>query len=178
MSTGRRQRRPSHRRSPAPGDLSQLFFRRTCQRLSVFAETTVNCRISRHRIAGDSDSSIDFPTLPQRRCNRSATIPRQFCDREGAELLGRDEGMRRQRVWVMRELYGQVFSLSRPGETSGRILIQLGAMVTLGISTIPTVRSTDIAILARRAEELGFDSIWVPEQHTLPVAEERMGGHR
>ena len=45
-------------------------------------------------------------------------------------------------------------------------------MVTLGISTIPTVRSTDIAVLGRRAEELGFDSIWVPEQHTLPVAVE------
>ena len=45
-------------------------------------------------------------------------------------------------------------------------------MVTLGISTIPTARSTDIAVLARRAEELGFDSIWVPEQHTLPVTVE------
>ncbi len=42
-------------------------------------------------------------------------------------------------------------------------------MVRLGVSTIPTARSTDIAVLARRAEELGFDSIWVPEQHTLPV---------
>ena len=51
-------------------------------------------------------------------------------------------------------------------------------MVTLGISTIPTARSTDIAILARRAEELGFDSMWVPEKHMLAVAEGRMGGHR
>ena len=46
-------------------------------------------------------------------------------------------------------------------------------MVTLGISTLPTARSTDIAVLARRAEELGFDSIWVPEQHTLPVTVEK-----
>ena len=42
-------------------------------------------------------------------------------------------------------------------------------MVPIGISIIPTERSTDVAALARRAEELGFDSIWVPEQHTLPV---------
>ena len=46
-------------------------------------------------------------------------------------------------------------------------------MVAIGISTIPTRRSTDIATLARRAEELGFDSIWVPEQHTLPVDVEK-----
>ena len=45
----------------------------------------------------------------------------------------------------------------------------MGAMATIGISTLPTQRSVDIATLARRAEELGFDSIWVPEQHTLPV---------
>ena len=42
-------------------------------------------------------------------------------------------------------------------------------MVPIGISNIPTDRSTDIAVLAKRAEELGFDSLWVPEQHTLPV---------
>ena len=42
-------------------------------------------------------------------------------------------------------------------------------MLPIGISTIPTQRTTDIAVLASRAEELGFDSIWVPEQHTLPV---------
>lgn len=43
----------------------------------------------------------------------------------------------------------------------------------IGVSIIPTARSTDIAVLAKRAEELGFDSIWVPEQHTLPVRTER-----
>ena len=46
-------------------------------------------------------------------------------------------------------------------------------MVPLGISIIPTARSADIAVFARRAEELGFDSIWVPEQHTLPVKVEK-----
>ena len=42
-------------------------------------------------------------------------------------------------------------------------------MIPLGISIIPTRRSTDIAIFAKRVEELGYDSLWVPEQHTLPV---------
>ena len=46
-------------------------------------------------------------------------------------------------------------------------------MILRGISFIPTHRSTDIAILAKRAEGLGFDSIWVPEQHTLPVKVEK-----
>ena len=45
--------------------------------------------------------------------------------------------------------------------------------MNIGVSTIPTERSTDIAILAKRAEKLGFDSIWVPEQHTLPVHVEK-----
>ena len=43
----------------------------------------------------------------------------------------------------------------------------------IGISTLPTERSIDIAVLAKRAEELGFDSIWVPEQPILPVRLER-----
>ena len=55
---------------------------------------------------------------------------------------------------------------------TSHILYNRDRMVTLGISTLPTARSTDIAVLARRAEELGFDSIWVPEQHTLPVTVE------
>ena len=49
----------------------------------------------------------------------------------------------------------------------------MGGMIPIGISTIPTERSTDIATLARRAEELDFESIWVPEQHTLPVVMEK-----
>ena len=43
----------------------------------------------------------------------------------------------------------------------------------IGIATLPTERSIDIAVLARRAQELGFESIWVPEQPTLPVHLER-----
>ena len=39
----------------------------------------------------------------------------------------------------------------------------------IGVSTLLTERSVDVAILAIRAEELGFESVWVPEQHTLPV---------
>jgi len=46
-------------------------------------------------------------------------------------------------------------------------------VLPIGISTIPTQRSSDIAVFARRAEQLGFDSIWVPEQHTLPVTVEK-----
>ena len=39
----------------------------------------------------------------------------------------------------------------------------------IGISTFPTDYSIDIALLAKRAEELGFDSLWVPEHPVLPV---------
>ena len=41
--------------------------------------------------------------------------------------------------------------------------------MNIGISTLPTNRSTDIAILAKHAEEMGFESIWAPEQPILPV---------
>ena len=39
----------------------------------------------------------------------------------------------------------------------------------IGISTFLTDYSIDIAVLARRAEEMGFDSIWVPEHPIIPV---------
>jgi probable F420-dependent oxidoreductase len=39
----------------------------------------------------------------------------------------------------------------------------------IGISTFPTDYSIDIATLASRAEELGFESLWVPEHPILPV---------
>lgn len=42
----------------------------------------------------------------------------------------------------------------------------------VGIGTLLTERSIDIAVLAKRAEELGFESIWVPEQNILPVTTE------
>ena len=42
----------------------------------------------------------------------------------------------------------------------------------IGVSTIPTERSIDPAVLARRAEQLGFESIWTPEQNVLPVETE------
>ena len=37
------------------------------------------------------------------------------------------------------------------------------------ISTFPTYYSIDIAKLAQRAEEYGFESLWVPEHSILPV---------
>ena len=39
----------------------------------------------------------------------------------------------------------------------------------IGISTFPTDYSADIAVVAKRAEELGFESLWVPEHPILPV---------
>ena len=42
----------------------------------------------------------------------------------------------------------------------------------IGLSTILTADSIDVADLAPRAEELGFESIWTPEQPTLPVVTE------
>ncbi len=39
----------------------------------------------------------------------------------------------------------------------------------IGIGPIVTADSIDVADLAKRAEELGFESLWAPEQHTLPV---------
>ena len=39
----------------------------------------------------------------------------------------------------------------------------------IGISTFPTDYSIDIAVLAKRAEEMGFESLWVPEHPILPV---------
>ena len=43
----------------------------------------------------------------------------------------------------------------------------------IGISVIPTERSIDPAVLAKRAEELGFESLWVPDQPVLPVTTTR-----
>ena len=40
----------------------------------------------------------------------------------------------------------------------------------IGISTFPTDYSPDVAAVARSAEELGFESLWVPEHIVLPVA--------
>ncbi len=39
----------------------------------------------------------------------------------------------------------------------------------IGILTLNTAKTLDIAVLARRAEELGFDSLWVPEHPVVPV---------
>ena len=39
----------------------------------------------------------------------------------------------------------------------------------IGISTAPTAYSADIAVLAKRVEELGFESLWVPEHPVIPV---------
>ena len=40
----------------------------------------------------------------------------------------------------------------------------------IGVFSFATDKTADPAILARRAEELGFDSFWVPEHAIIPVA--------
>ena len=42
--------------------------------------------------------------------------------------------------------------------------------MNIGVSTFPTDYSIDIALLAKRAEEMGFESLWVPEHPIIPVA--------
>ena len=39
----------------------------------------------------------------------------------------------------------------------------------IGVLTLNTSESTDAAVIGRRAEELGFDSLWVPEHQVVPV---------
>ena len=39
----------------------------------------------------------------------------------------------------------------------------------IGATLFPTDYSIDIAVFARRAEELGFDTVWVPEHPIIPV---------
>ena len=41
--------------------------------------------------------------------------------------------------------------------------------MNIGISTFPTDYSIDIALLAQKAEEMGFESLWVPEHPIIPV---------
>ena len=41
-----------------------------------------------------------------------------------------------------------------------------------GVLTQITESSTDVAVLAKRAEELGFESLWVPEHAIIPVRSE------
>ena len=45
-------------------------------------------------------------------------------------------------------------------------------MGNIGITTFPTDYSIDIAVLAAKAEEAGFDSLWVAEHPVLPVGAE------
>ena len=37
----------------------------------------------------------------------------------------------------------------------------------IGIETLPTSNSIDVAVLAKRVEELGFESLWTPDQPVL-----------
>lgn len=41
--------------------------------------------------------------------------------------------------------------------------------MNVGLSTSPTQHTIDIAVVAKHAEDLGFDSIWVPEHPIIPV---------
>jgi probable F420-dependent oxidoreductase len=48
-------------------------------------------------------------------------------------------------------------------------IIEEGKIMDIGVSTFLTDYSVDIAVVAKRAEELGFDSLWVPEHAIIPV---------
>ena len=39
----------------------------------------------------------------------------------------------------------------------------------IGVAIFPTDYSVDVAVLARRAEEMGFDSFWLPEHPVIPA---------
>ncbi len=39
----------------------------------------------------------------------------------------------------------------------------------IGVMLFPTKDPVDIAVIAKRAEELGFDSLWVGEHPIMPV---------
>ena len=41
--------------------------------------------------------------------------------------------------------------------------------VKIGVNTSTSPESIDVAILAKRAEELGFESLWIPEHIAVPV---------
>jgi hypothetical protein len=52
-----------------------------------------------------------------------------------------------------------------PGDLKGTIQPEGGTTMKIGIITF----SVDVAALAKRAEELGFDSFWIPEHPATPV---------
>jgi alkanesulfonate monooxygenase SsuD/methylene tetrahydromethanopterin reductase-like flavin-dependent oxidoreductase (luciferase family) len=39
----------------------------------------------------------------------------------------------------------------------------------IGVMRFPTQHPLDIAVVARKAEELGFDSLWLGEHPIMPV---------
>ena len=43
----------------------------------------------------------------------------------------------------------------------------------IGLAILPTAETIDVAVLVERAEALGFESLWAPEQNILPVRTER-----
>ena len=43
----------------------------------------------------------------------------------------------------------------------------------IGLAILPTAETIDVAVLVQRAEALGFESLWAPEQNVLPVKTER-----
>ena len=47
--------------------------------------------------------------------------------------------------------------------------IKRGIAMEIGINTFLTDYSVDVSVVAKRAEEMGFDSLWVPEHPILPV---------
>ena len=70
--------------------------------------------------------------------------------------------------------------LARRGQPTGhrRILLDdiisvmsaiFGGHMNIGFLYIATAQSGDLPTVARRAEEIGFDSLWIPEHPIIPV---------
>src|SRR5262249_47125561 len=48
-------------------------------------------------------------------------------------------------------------------------IVEKGAVMKIGVFLVASAPSADPALIARRAEALGFASFWVPEPPILPV---------
>ncbi len=84
-----------------------------------------------------------------------------FLDDKGNSILYRRDARYVDRQSVSTE------GSSNPGYTLNRP--EKEANMQVGIMMFPTRHPVDIAVVARRAEELGFESLWLGEHPIMPV---------